>query len=71
MVTTTAPEIRTAADGVQEVPLTRARAALTTLIEQAREDGVVSALTVRGRRRVVLVTPDWYERAKAALGEAG
>lgn len=50
-------------DGVQEVPLTRARALLTRLIEQVREDGLVSALTVRGRRRAYLVTPDFYEHA--------
>ncbi|NUH35303.1 hypothetical protein HUF15_00715 [Streptomyces samsunensis] len=55
------PEI--AEDGIQEVPLTIARPLLTRLIEQAREDGVFSALTVRGRRRAYLVTPDFYERA--------
>lgn len=58
-----------AADGVQEVPLTVARPLLTRLIEQAREDGLVSALTVRGRRRAYLVTPDFYERAVAALNK--
>lgn len=55
-------------DGVQEVPLTIARPLLTRLIEQVREDGLVSALTVRGRRRAYLVTPDFYERAVMALG---
>jgi hypothetical protein len=58
-----------AEDGVQEVPLTVARPLLSRLIEQAREDGLVSALTVRGRRRVYLVTPDFYERAIAALAK--
>lgn len=58
-----------AADGVQDVPLTIARPLLTRLIEQVREDGLVSALTVRGRRRAYLVTPDFYERAVAALGK--
>jgi hypothetical protein len=71
MATTTSPEIRTAPDGVQEVPLTLARAVLSRLIEQAREGGVVSALTVRGRRRVLLVTPEWYERARKALDGGG
>lgn len=52
-----------AADGIQEVPLTRARALLTRLIEQVREDGLVSALTVRGRRRAYLVTPEFFEQA--------
>jgi hypothetical protein len=55
-------------DGVQEVPLTIARPLLTRLIEQVREDGLVSALTIRGRRRAYLVTPDFYERAVAVLG---
>ncbi|MDL4812740.1 GIY-YIG nuclease family protein [Actinomadura opuntiae] len=54
-------------DGVQDVPATIARPLLTRLIEQTREDDLVSALTVRGRRRVYLVTPDFYERAVKAL----
>ncbi|MFD5294736.1 hypothetical protein ACFWJU_05965 [Streptomyces mutabilis] len=58
-------EPRIADDGVQEVPLTKARALLTRLIEQAREEGLVSALTVRGRRRIYLVTPDYVFRAQA------
>lgn len=62
-------KIRIADDGVQEVPLTEARAYLTRLIEQALEDGLTSALTVRGRRRVYVVTPDFYERAVRALSE--
>ncbi|QKW06997.1 hypothetical protein HUT18_11880 [Streptomyces sp. NA04227] len=57
-------------DGVQNLPLTHARAQLTTLIEDARERNVVTALTVRGRRRICLVTPEFYERAKKALGES-
>lgn len=56
-------EPRIAEDGVQEVPLTKARALLTRVIEQAREDGLLSALTVRGRRRAYVVTPDFYEQA--------
>lgn len=58
-------EIRIAADGVQEVPLTKARAYLTRLIEQAREEGLISALTVRNRRRVYVVSPDFYDQALA------
>jgi len=61
-------EPRIAADGVQDVPLTIARPLLTRLIEQVREDGLVSALTVRGRRRAYLVTPDFYDRAVKAFG---
>lgn len=67
MTPTQEPQV--AADGVQEVPLTIARPLLTRLIEQVREDGLISALTIRGRRRAYLVTPEFYERAKAALGE--
>ncbi|MGW2089629.1 hypothetical protein [Streptomyces sp. NPDC001880] len=58
-------EPQIADDGVQDVPLTVARPLLTRLIEQAREDGLDSALTVRGRRRAYLVTPDFYEQAIA------
>jgi hypothetical protein len=58
-------EPRIAEDGIQEVPLTRARALLTRLIEQVREDGLVSALTVRGRRRAYLVTPTAFETAQS------
>lgn len=61
--------VEIADDGVQEVPLTAARPLLTRLIEQVREDDLVSALTVRGRRRAYLVTPEWYDRAKAALDQ--
>lgn len=66
---TTDQEPKIAEDGVQEVPLTIARPLLTRLMEQVLEEGLVSALTVRGRRRVYLVTPDFYDRAVAALGE--
>jgi hypothetical protein len=56
-------EPQIADDGVQEVPLTIARPRLTRLIEQVREDGLVSAFTVRGRRRAYLVTPDFHDQA--------
>ena len=58
-------EPRIAEDGIQDVPLTRARALLTRLIEQVREDGLVSALTVRGRRPAYLVTPTFFEPAQS------
>jgi prevent-host-death family protein len=58
-------EPRIAEDGIQEVPLTKARALLTRLIEQVREDGLVSALTVRGRRRAYLVTPSAFEASQS------
>ncbi|MFC7220773.1 hypothetical protein ACFQLX_21815 [Streptomyces polyrhachis] len=63
------PRIRTAADGVQEVALTDARAVLSRLIEDAREGGRVSALTVRGRRRICLVTPEFYAEALRLMDE--
>ncbi|MFC9604608.1 hypothetical protein ACFTTN_14255 [Streptomyces niveus] len=66
---TDAPKPELKPDGVQELPLTHARAQLTTLIEDARERDLVTALTVRGRRRICLVTPEFYERALKALGE--
>ncbi|MFE7670862.1 hypothetical protein ACFU5N_01435 [Streptomyces albidoflavus] len=65
------PQVKTAPDGVQEVPLTHARRLLTRLIEDALERGTRSALTVRGRRRAYLVSPDFYERAVKALERQG
>jgi hypothetical protein len=61
--------LQTADDGVQECPLTHARPLLTRLITDAREKQQVSALTVRKERKIVLVTPEWYEEARAALAE--
>ncbi|MGH3492615.1 MAG: hypothetical protein ACRDQ1_05170 [Sciscionella sp.] len=63
-------EFPLADDGVQEVRLTDARSALTQLIEQLREQGLISALTVRGKRRAVLVTPEFYKQALTALAAA-
>lgn len=54
---------------MQELPLTHARAQLTTLTEDARERDTVTALTVRGRRRICLVTPEFYDAAVKALGQ--
>lgn len=58
-----------ATDGVQDIPATIARPLLTRLIEQVREDGLVSALTVRGRRRAYVVTPEFYDEAIKARAE--
>ncbi|MFE3202155.1 hypothetical protein [Embleya sp. NPDC059237] len=63
--------VKIAPDGVQEAPLTAARPLLTRLIEQVREDGLITAFTVRGRRRAYVVAPDWYDKAKAALDAQG
>lgn len=63
------PAARMADDGVQDVPATIARPLLSKLIRQAREDGVVSALTVHGRRRAYLITPAQYAAALSLLPE--
>lgn len=61
-----------AADGVQECRLRFARALLTRLIDDARDDGVTSALTDRGTRRIYLVPPKTYDvdRRNEALAAA-
>jgi PHD/YefM family antitoxin component YafN of YafNO toxin-antitoxin module len=65
-----APEM--AEDGVQECRLRSARALLTRLIDDARDDGVTSALTNQGTRRVYLVPPKTYDvdRRNEALVQA-
>lgn len=62
--------IQTAEDGVAEVSMTEARANLTRLIRRVREGGQVAAFTERGERRAYVVTPEWFERARSALGES-
>lgn len=57
-------------DGVAEVSMTDARAELTSLIREVRWGGHVGAFTERGARRAYLVTPEFYERAVAALGQS-
>lgn len=61
--------IQIASDGVAEVKMTDARAALTALIRDVRWGGKVGAFTERGERTAYLVTPDFYERALQALDE--
>jgi prevent-host-death family protein len=63
-------DIRIAEDGTAEVSMTGARANLTRLIRIVREDGRPAAFTDRGERRAIVVTPEWYERARSALGES-
>lgn len=62
-------DIEIAEDGTAEVSMTGARAKLTRLIRMVREDGRAAAFTERGERRAYVVTPEWYERARSALGE--
>jgi antitoxin (DNA-binding transcriptional repressor) of toxin-antitoxin stability system len=57
------PRIKTADDGVAEVPMTDARAALTSLIREVSWGGQVGAFTERGKRVAMVVTPDFYEQA--------
>lgn len=61
--------IQIADDGTAEVSMTDARAQLTRLIRTVREDDRPAAFTERGERRAYVVTPDFYERACAALLE--
>lgn len=65
-----AAEIKTAPDGVREIGMMDARANLTTLVREVRYGGHIGAFTERGTRQVILVTPEFYERAVAALDEA-
>jgi prevent-host-death family protein len=46
------------------------RANLTEVIAKVRLLGQRVVLTRRDKPQAVLVSPDWYERAKAALGES-
>lgn len=62
-------ETHIAADGTQEAMLSKARPLLTRLIADAREKGLMTALTVRGQRKIVLVTPEWYDAAREAMSE--
>src|SRR5690606_23856868 len=62
--------IQIASDGVAEVSMTEARANLTQLIREVRYGGRPGAFTERGQRSAYVVPPDWYERARAALGES-
>lgn len=62
--------IRIAEDGTAEVSMTEARANLTKLIRTVRENGRPGSFTERGERRAYVVTPEWYERARSALGES-
>lgn len=61
--------VQIADDGVSEVSMTEARANLTRLIRSVRERGKAGAFTERGERRAYVVTPEFYERARAALGD--
>ncbi|MFC8463367.1 hypothetical protein [Streptomyces sp. NPDC057250] len=58
-----------AADGIQELSLTLARPRFTRLIEDARERDRITALTVRGRRRACIVTPEFVEEALRLMGK--
>ena len=55
--------IEIAEDGVAEVAMTKARAALTSLIREVRWGGRPGAFTERKERVALVVSPDFYERA--------
>lgn len=50
--------------------VSEARANLTEVIAKVRLLGQCVVLTRREKPQVVLVSPDWYERAKKALAGA-
>ncbi|WP_327594629.1 GIY-YIG nuclease family protein [Streptomyces chartreusis] len=56
-------------DQVREVSMSLARGKLTGIVRQAAA-GTPAALLEHGQRQVVLVTPEWYDRALRALGES-
>lgn len=53
--------IRIAEDGVAEVPMTDARAALTAFIREVSWGGRPGAFTERGKRVAMVVPPEEYE----------
>lgn len=55
--------IKTADDGVAEVPMTDARAALTPLIREVSWGGRAGAFTERGKRVAMVVPTEFYEQA--------
>lgn len=55
--------IEIAEDGVAEVAMTKARAALTALIREVRWGGRPGAFTERGERVALVVAPDVYGQA--------
>ena len=55
--------IQIAEDGVAEVKMTDARAALTALIRDVRWGRKVGAFTERGKRVALVVPPEFYEQA--------
>jgi prevent-host-death family protein len=57
--------IQIAEDGVAEVAMTDARAALTPLIREVSWGGRPGAFTERGKRVAMVVPPDFYEQALA------
>jgi len=50
--------------------VSEARANLTEVIAKVRLLGQQVVLTRREKPQAVLVSPDWYERARAALRES-
>lgn len=57
--------IQIAEDGVAEVPMTDARAALTPFIREVSWGGRAGAFTERGKRVAMVVPPERYEQAES------
>lgn len=58
------PKIKTAPDGVAEVSMTDARAALTPFIREVSWGQRTGAFTERGKRVAVVLSADSYEDAE-------
>lgn len=57
------PKIEIKEDGVAEVSMTYARAALTSLIREVSWGQRPGAFTERGKRVAMVVPPDFYDQA--------
>lgn len=53
----------------QSVPVERARKEFADLLDGTQHKGEFVEITRRGKSAGVLVPPDWYETAVAAIGE--
>lgn len=57
-------------DSEERMGVSEARANLTEVIARVRLLKTAVVLTRRDKPQAVLVSPDWYERAKAALSQS-
>lgn len=57
--------------GVEVIGIDRARGDLGGIVDRARLKGEHTVITRAGKPAAVVVPVDWYEKAKAAIGEGG